>query len=481
MAYKVLVLEDNETDAALMEQYLNRSTYNFEVKWVATGTEYEKAVHTFEPDVILCDYRLKSYSGIDAIHYKKIHCETIPLVIVSGTIGEEKAVEMIKEGAADFLIKNSMASRLDQTMMRAIKEAMEREKRRHAEYELKKSEERFRMLFEHSLDGIIIGNPNKEKERIIAANDAACNMLGFNSIEIKNRPLEDFMNMDPGKVTKGVEKRNDAEFLRGQANLIRLDGEKLPVEVSSRILKLKNGEKRSYYIIRDISDLIKAKRKIQESLNEKETLLTEIHHRVKNNLAVISGIMELQAMKSDHKELKRKLLDSQSRIKSIAITHELLYEEQNFSSIDYGANVKKLVNSIAGALNTDVYFHFNMDKLRLNINQALPCSLILNELVTNALRHAFNDKSNAVIEISLKEEKERIHLKVSDNGKGLPENLDLKNPKTIGFKLISILTKQLDGEVEMHSNTGTEFHVTFQKSQNKGSGSAISKINKKAE
>lgn len=477
MAYKVLVLEDNETDAALMEEYLDRSSHNFKVMWVATGSGYEKAIHTFEPDVILCDYRLKAYSGIDAIQYKKQHCNNVPLVIVSGTIGEEKAVEMIKEGAADFLIKKSIENRLSQTLMRAIQESMEKQKRRKAENKLKKSEERFRMLFEHSLDGIIIGNPSKAKERIITANDAACEMLGYNSLEIKELPLDDFLNIDAGKTKQEVEKRNETGLFRGQAKLKRADGSNLPVEVSSRILKLNDGEKRSYYIIRDISDLLKAKQKLQNSLDEKKTLLTEIHHRVKNNLAVISGIMELQAMKSDNEELRSKLFDSQSRIKSIAITHELLYEEQNFSNINYGANIRNLVNSIASAMNTEIDFHFNLDNLKLSINQALPCSLILNELVTNALRHAFDGEEKPIVDISLREKNGNIHLQVRDNGKGLPDNLDLNNPRTVGFKLISILTKQLDGEAEFNTNSGTMFTLTFQKSPNKGSGNSISTEN----
>lgn len=472
MIYKVLLLEDNEMDATLMEQYLQRSEYNFEVKWVQSGEAYEKAVRTFEPDVIIADYRLKNYTGLDAIHFKNVECEEVPLVIVSGTVGEEKAVEMIKEGATDFLIKNNTSNRLAQTIIRAIKEAIEREKRKNTEFELKKSEKRFRMLFEHSLDGIIIGNPEDEGN-IITANHAACKMLGYTDGELRGKALGDFVNIDNKKVIEGIEKRDNSGKFRGEIYLKQKNGSLLAVEVSSRVLELKSGEKRSYYIFRDISERMEAEQKIQESLKEKETLLTEIHHRVKNNLAVISGIMELQAMESDNKELQAKMFDSQSRIKSIAITHELLYEEQNFSNIDYGANIKKLVNSIAKTMNTDVDFNFNLDKLRININQALPCSLIINEIVTNALRHAFNGDQKPVVEIFLKNEKNKIHLRVSDNGKGLPGDFDLKKPKTIGFKLISILAKQLDGKVKINSNSGTEFHLKFRKKQKKGTGSSI--------
>lgn len=472
MEYKVLILEDNEIDASLMERNLQRSAYDFQVEWMDNGEDFEKKVLSFEPDVIVSDYRLKGYSGLDAIRYKQVHCEDIPIIIVSGTIGEEKAVELIKKGATDFIIKNNISTRLDQAVIRAIKEAVEKENRRRAEFRLKRSEERFRMLFEHSLDGIIIGNPESGGE-VITANSAACRMLGYKPKEIEGKPLDEFIKVDSKKVRKALDKQNREGGFRGQINLRQKKGTLLPVEVSSHILELKNGVTRSYYTFRDISDRIEAEQKIQHSLREKETLLTEIHHRVKNNLAVISGIMELQAMESENDELRSKLFDSQSRIKSIALTHELLYEEQNFSSIDYGANVKKLVKSIAMAMNTDVEFNFELDSLRLDINQALPCSLIVNELVTNSLRHAFDKNGQPTIDISLKDNEGVIHLVVSDNGKGLPEEIDLEKPTTIGFKLINILSKQLDAELEVSSNSGTKFHLKFNKKHKKGSSSAI--------
>jgi PAS domain S-box-containing protein len=471
MIYKALILEDNEVDASLMKQYLKRSSFDFKVQWVDSGDAYEKAVRTINPDIIISDYRLKQYTGLDAIHYRNKQCKDTPLIVVSGQIGEEKAVELIKEGATDFLIKENAATRLSQAVSRAIRESVEKQKRKKAESKFKSSEERFRMLFEHSLDGIIIGNPTNGD--VITANDAACQMLGYDYSEIKGMSFEEFMNFNVKEAVNKVEKRDRKGYFRGEVNLICKDGSLLPVEMSSNILILSGDRQRSYYILRDISDRKRAEQKIRDSLLEKETLLTEIHHRVKNNLAVISAMMEMQVMESENEELRRKLVDSQSRIKSIALTHELLYQEKNFSNIDFDTNIQKLVENIAKTINTGVSFKFQLDTVRLNINQALPCSLMINELITNALKHAFNDEKNAVIEVILKNEGGTIYLSVTDNGIGLPGDFILEEAKTIGFTLIKILAKQLKSQVQLSRENGTQFHLQFIKAAVKGAGSTI--------
>lgn len=470
MVHKALILEDNKVDASLMEQYLYRSALEFKVECVTSGQGYEKAVKIFKPDIIISDYRLKQYSGLDAIQYRNLHCGDVPILIVSGTIGEEKAVELIKEGATDFLIKDNAAARLGQSIVRAIKEANEKTKRKRIEEKFKSSEERFRMLFEHSMDGIIIGDPGKGE--VITANAATCSMLQYKSDEMSRKPLAELIDLTKKRVNRGIEKRNRQGYFQGEIYIKRKDNTFLPVEISSRILKLKNGEQRSYYIIRDISDRVEARKKLRASLEEKETLLTEVHHRVKNNLAVVSGIMEMQAIESENEELKNKLFDSQSRIKSIALTHELLYQEKTFSSISYSSNVKKLIGSISKTMNNGVSFDFDMDKVKLNINQALPCSLILNELVTNSLKHAFKGKRGKV-KIALKEKGETIHLIIKDDGVGLPDSFTLDEANTMGFTLVKILSRQLNGHLNVTRNNGTQFHLQFSKTDFKGSGSSI--------
>ncbi|MBN2731038.1 MAG: PAS domain S-box protein, partial [Balneolaceae bacterium] len=228
-------------------------------------------------------------------------------------------------------------------------------------------------------------------------------------------------------------------------------------------------------IAQDITEKKKQEQAVRESLEEKEALLAEIHHRVKNNLAIISGLLELGAMESDSAELKQKLKDSQTRINSIALTHEILYQQQHFSKIEFGENIKRLVTKTVETFNGNVELRFDTALVELNINQALPCSLIVNEVVTNALKHAFDDSKDAVLEIELYCENEEVYLRVSDNGNGLPEDLDFENPKTLGLQLIDTLKDQLDAELKISTGNGTTFELRFKKGDTKGIGSSFLK------
>lgn len=217
--------------------------------------------------------------------------------------------------------------------------------------------------------------------------------------------------------------------------------------------------------------------KLKESLKEKETLLLEIHHRVKNNLAVVSGMMQLQAFEEDDEKVKQKLYDSISRIKTMGSIHELLYRSESFSKLDLDKNIEKLVKEITETygigftLETD----FDLDNVNLNINQAIPFSLIINEVVTNALKHGFNGRKHGSLFISLTEEDGQIHCRITDNGEGLPEDFSTsKEYKSLGMQLISTLSNQLGAEYNYKTVDGeTTFTLQFRKSDVKGASNAL--------
>lgn len=224
------------------------------------------------------------------------------------------------------------------------------------------------------------------------------------------------------------------------------------------------------------SDITKRKQmeeQLKKSAEQNQILLAEIHHRVKNNLAIVSGLLDLQVMETDSVELQDNLRDSQSRILSIASIHELLYEEQNFSSIRFDNNIKKLVQTIANTLSPDVTFQFSMDTVELDINQAITSSLIINEIVTNAIKHAYGEEDEAIIDITLREDEGTIFLTVRDYGKGLPGDFDHDQPKSLGLKLIQVLNKQLDGQLSISSKGGTTFELIFEKEAPDDSKSSV--------
>lgn len=225
--------------------------------------------------------------------------------------------------------------------------------------------------------------------------------------------------------------------------------------------------------LQDITVLKKKENELTESLKEKQILLSEVHHRVKNNLAVVSGMIQLQAFDEEKSEIKNKLMESVSRIQSMAFIHEYLYQSNSFSSLDFSANLKKLIRSIRETIQTeaDVSLRFKIDSVQLNVNQAMPAALIVNEIVTNILKHAFKGMGKGKIVSELAQVDNHIKLIIKDNGKGLAE--DFKKDKALGHQLINELSKQIEADYEYKPTAnGSEFILGFKKSDSKGTGNA---------
>ena len=186
----------------------------------------------------------------------------------------------------------------------------------------------------------------------------------------------------------------------------------------------KNGEIISIFsLVHDISDRKKKEQEIKNSLEEKETLLSEIHHRVKNNLAVVSGMMQLQAFEDENEELKNRLYDSVIRIQTMASVHELLYQSNSFSKLDFSDTLSKLVENISGMLETSakIKLHIDCEQIKLNINKAIPASLIVNEVVTNIYKHAFKGVGSGNLYLSVFQKNGKINISIKDDGVGMSE------------------------------------------------------------
>ncbi len=226
-------------------------------------------------------------------------------------------------------------------------------------------------------------------------------------------------------------------------------------------------------IAQDITDHKRQEKEIMEALKEKETLLAEVHHRVKNNLAVVSGLMQLQAYEEESDVLKEKLLDSVSRIVSMASIHEQLYQSNSFSKLDFSGNLEKLGQKIVNTMQvkTSIALSFDLEPVQLNVNQAIPLSLIVSEVVTNILKHAFKEREDGQIVFELSEKGNQVELLIKDNGVGMPEDFD-SGKQTLGLRLIKILAQQLEAEYRYGSSeSGTVFSINFEKSEIKGIGS----------
>lgn len=221
-------------------------------------------------------------------------------------------------------------------------------------------------------------------------------------------------------------------------------------------------------VAHDITEKKKSENEIYESLKEKEVLLKEIHHRVKNNLQVISSILNLQSSFVKDEHTLEILDESRNRIRSMAMIHENLYRTTNFSSIDFKAYMENLSQSLISSYHIQrsrIHLRTEMDQVELVLDQAIPCGLLVNELITNSLKYAFVEKEEGEVFIGLKEKDGYVELRIEDNGVGLPGNFDLLKTDTLGLQLVSTLTEQLDGQISVVSREGTKYLITFEKAK----------------
>ncbi|MBD3255957.1 MAG: PAS domain S-box protein [Candidatus Lokiarchaeota archaeon] len=214
----------------------------------------------------------------------------------------------------------------------------------------------------------------------------------------------------------------------------------------------------------DITERKKADELIKSQLKEKEILLKEIHHRVKNNLQIISSLLHLQASLTDHKPTISLLKDSQNRISTMALIHEYLYKSEDLSQIDFKSYVENLIQFLyrSYAISRDrISLETKIDDITFDLNIAIPCGLLITELITNSLQHAFPDDKKGIIRISLHISDDKYELIVADNGIGLSESINIENPKTLGLTLIDALTKQIKGNINVDRANGTGFKIEF--------------------
>ncbi len=203
---------------------------------------------------------------------------------------------------------------------------------------------------------------------------------------------------------------------------------------------------------------------LQQSVHEKDLLLKEIHHRIKNNLQIVSGILELQKSNIKDPVAKMAIDEGRLRIKSIALVHQYMYEANDFSSIKVADFLVNLINSIrTSSANNSIEINTNIapDVISFNLNTILPLSLIINEAITNCIKHAFNNTKNAEININLFKLNHYFCLEIMDNGVGFPNEVQNQKPKSIGLDLIEGLAKQLDGNVVYSNNNGAKLAINF--------------------
>lgn len=234
------------------------------------------------------------------------------------------------------------------------------------------------------------------------------------------------------------------------------------------ILNNRGNKKRQAQLALKNAQISAQKEQIEQSLKEKEILIREIHHRVKNNLQIITSMLSLQIGKVKDEKTESILRDARQRISSIALTHQMLYQKENLANVNFGEYVERLVTQVGFTMpsaNVQLLTDIQLTETRLNIDNAVPLGLLLNELITNAYKHAFPEGVKGEITVSLREDTSYFLLTVSDNGIGMPPNFEPADSKTLGLELVYILADQLDAQVLVENAAGSAFTIKLKKIQ----------------
>lgn len=381
--------------------------------------------------------------------YQKFKDNSLP-----NNFTEEEVIGLIKF----FEQKTDILENQNQQLVKATEHANE-------------SESKYKSLFEMSDDAILV----IENNTFVDCNQAVVNMLGY-------KTKEELLNTHPSELSP--EKQPDGRFSYEKAQEMmalalkngshhfewvhtRANGENFPVEVWLSKVKFDN-KILINTIWRDLTEKKKTEQTIKKNIEEKEILLKEIHHRVKNNLQIITSLLNLQANAVEDKKTKTILFQSKTRIESMCKVHEMLYSSKNLSSINYSDYLQDLLSKLivnAKGESNQILLHLEVSNLFLNINTAIPLGLLINELVTNSLKYAFPEGTKGKITISIKPINDlQYELIYGDDGIGYAPEISFKDAHSLGFQLIESLTEQLNGVIKRDfSQKGTHYSLIFEK------------------
>ncbi|MBN2049564.1 MAG: PAS domain S-box protein [Spirochaetales bacterium] len=298
---------------------------------------------------------------------------------------------------------------------------------------------------------------------ILDVNKAAVENLGYTKNEILARGLSGIdASLSKETIRDLVKKMPTDRFQVFETGHRRKDGSVVPVEICSSLLSYKNNMA-ILSIARDITERKHAEEKIRTLLDEKELLLKETHHRIKNNMGIVKSLLNLQAQASDQEPCKEALFEAAGRVQSIMVLYDKLYRSENHDALNIRDFLPPLVNEITRFLRTGVTVKtdLQMDDLVIEANTLSSLVIIINECITNSMKYAFHDTPEPCIRLDISRQKGKTILTYQDNGSGISDEEFSKNTSTFGFRLITMLVKQLDGTLNVTGNEGLRVEIAF--------------------
>jgi PAS domain S-box-containing protein len=391
--------------------------------------------------------------------------------VFAGEAGESCEVTLPREGSQSLVVQVAAVRSADGQECRAV--VLDITEHKQAEVVLRVSETKYRTLLNNLTTAVVVHGPDTA---IVLFNPMALSLLGLSEDQMWGKTAMDpqwcFLQEDGSHMPLGdyPVKRviTSGEAFHGQVVGVVHQGRTQPVWVLCNGYPVKDEEGRIVQAVITFSDITERKQAemmLRETLQQKEALLHEVHHRVKNNLQVISSLLSLEARRQLEPATKAVLEEMKGRIRSMALLHETLYLTKNFARVDLASYLREVAVKLFRALNANpsaVRLVLELAAAEVELDQAMPCGLLVNELMTNALKHGFPGDRHGEVRLGLQQTADgRVHLQVGDDGVGLPTDLDLNNAQTLGLQLVTDLTRQLQGTLEIGPGPGASFSIVF--------------------
>ena len=463
--FKIVLLENNADDANVIIKELKKSDDIFDFILVSDKESYRNALINHQPDLILAEAVIDGMEINEAIDTCRQLSPSSSIILLTMSLDRKLSVEELLKDPQSF-INGQRLTKLNAVIKTSIDIIKSTEEINRMHRELKEREALLSATLESTADGILVVN---NEGKIVSYNQNFIKMWGIPEkimqIGEDNQALA-FVLMqlkDPDKFLNRVHELYSDTDAESFDMVYFKDGRVF--ERYSKPQKIENKTVGRVWSFRDISAAKIKDDQLQASLREKEMMLREIHHRVKNNLQIISSLLNMQSQYIKDPNSVEHFRISQNRVRTMAMIHEKLYGSKDLSKIEFGPFFKQLsthiFNSYGIPPNT-IKLNVIADDVFLDIDTAVPCGLLINEIISNSLKHAFPDQSAGNIEIEMNKDKDGFYiLNISDNGIGLPDGVHPSNSNSLGLKLINTLSKQLGSEMKLETNHGTRYHLKF--------------------
>jgi PAS domain S-box-containing protein len=472
---RILHIEDSILDAELILERLSDFECPIHIDLSSNEKDFIQLLRQGGYDIILADYRLPNFDALAALALTKSLCPGTPFICVSGAIGEEKAVELLKFGATDYVLKDRL-DKLPIALRRALDEVNERKERKLMEDALILERQRLASIIKSTNVGTWEWNVQTGET---VFNERWAEILGYKLEEISPVSIDTWMRFAHPDDLKASDEllekhfRGELDYYEFEARMKHKDDRWVWVFDRGKVTSWTEDGKplMMFGTHQDITERKQADEKIKSLLAEKEIILKEVHHRIKNNMNTTYGLLSLQAGRLKEPIAIAALEDAGSRVQCMAILYDKLYRSTDVQAISVLNYIPSLVDEILANFPNGnlVKVEKDVSDFVLDVKRLQPIGIIINELLTNIMKYAFIGRTNGIIiiEASLKPAPNGnghfFSFVIADNGNGMPESINFDNSTGFGLELIRLMTKQLKGNIRIERENGTKVVLEFNK------------------